>query len=258
MDSDNHFTKLFTRLSSEDAFSDIATIVFIVVALMLIAYYMFDIFSDKNMQSLQTQMTQQKNNNNTDIEMDIPTYEEHDMNNYMTEQDNSMAEADDSISEVDNYMTGQDESMTEVDNSMTEVDNSMAEVYNSTEEVDNSTEEVDNSTEEVDNKITNAATKRVYKKLEDVVLPSISSKDGYISPYVVCYRGKSGDRSFTQKRSGCLACQVDLRKNGNKDYDGTKTNISAVCPYTHYDVTGVLTKNDCVTKCKKIQDLTDE
>ena len=103
-------------------------------------------------------------------------------------------------------------------------------------------------------------TKQFYNKLEDVELPSSISKDdeGYISKNRICFRNNINNFDYTNKRDKCMACQVDLRKNKNINYDDTNTNIIVTCPYTTSDYKGVHKKEDCINLCKDIPDISDD
>ena len=103
-------------------------------------------------------------------------------------------------------------------------------------------------------------TKQFYNKLEDVELPSSISKDdeGYISKNRICFRNNINNFDYTNKRDKCMACQVDLRKNKNINYDDTNTNIIVTCPYTTSDYKGVHKKEDCINLCKDIPDIGDD
>ena len=103
-------------------------------------------------------------------------------------------------------------------------------------------------------------TKQIYNKFEDIELPSSLVKEtgGYISKDNVCFRDNINNVEFTNKRDKCMACQVDLRKDKNQNYENTNTNIIATCPYTTSDYLGVYKEDDCDKICKDIADLNDD
>ena len=103
-------------------------------------------------------------------------------------------------------------------------------------------------------------TKQFYNKLEDIELPSSISKEdeGYISKNRICFRDNINKFDYTNKRNKCMACQVDLRKDTNINYDNTNTNIIVTCPYTTSNYKGVHTKEDCINLCKDVPDISDD
>lgn len=74
-------------------------------------------------------------------------------------------------------------------------------------------------------------TKQFYQKYDLVNHPS--SYDPYIGRDYIAYRNLNCDRNYVSKRPGCMACQVDLRKDVDHNYDGTKTNIISTCLYDY-------------------------
>jgi hypothetical protein len=91
----------------------------------------------------------------------------------------------------------------------------------------------------------------IYNKGDEITLPSSNDlPTGYIGRDYVCFRQKEGNHNFVKKRTGCMACQVD--KSGNKNYNGTNTNVVATCVYAKVaDPTDkdVWTRDQCVTAC---------
>jgi hypothetical protein len=117
-----------------------------------------------------------------------------------------------------------------------------------------------NSQEEMEQKINHHhKTKNIYKKYEEIILPSSlkQSTGGYIPAHFVRYREKSNNINYIKKRPHCMACQVDNRQNKNSNYDNTMTNISVTCPYSDENIKGVFTKEDCIQRCSEINDLED-
>ena len=117
-----------------------------------------------------------------------------------------------------------------------------------------------NSQEEMEQKINHQhKTKNIYKKYEEILLPSSlkQSTGGYIPAHFVRYREKSNNINYIKKRPHCMACQVDNRQNKNSNYDNTMTNISVTCPYSDENIKGVFTKEDCIQRCSEINDLED-
>lgn len=115
----------------------------------------------------------------------------------------------------------------------------------------------------VDEKVENnldSKTKTVYNKLEEVNLPSnLTGEDGYIGRDQICYRYKVTDRNFVNKRYGCMACQIDKR-NGQNNYNNTKTNIIATCVYSDKEDpndNSVWTKEKCISVCSNNPDYKD-
>ena len=102
-------------------------------------------------------------------------------------------------------------------------------------------------------------TKNIYQKYEDINLPSSLKKEtgGYIPSHYVCFRNKSNDIDYIKKRQKCMACQVDNRINKNSNYDHTMTNISVTCPYNNENEQGVFSREDCLSRCAQINDLSD-
>lgn len=99
-----------------------------------------------------------------------------------------------------------------------------------------------------------------YEKLQEVTNPSnLNGTGGYIGRDQICFREKLGDVEFMKKRYGCMACQVDKRTNGEKNYDGTKTNIISTCVYGDADNSdpSIWTKEQCKSVCStdKYKDL---
>ncbi len=106
-------------------------------------------------------------------------------------------------------------------------------------------------------------TKSVYKKNDDITLPSSLSKpDGYIGRDYVCYRGKLCDQFFVSQRPGCMACQVDSRNNGSNKYAGTGTNVMTTCVYgsdaDNMTNPNIWTKQMCINSCANMQDTIDK
>lgn len=104
--------------------------------------------------------------------------------------------------------------------------------------------------------------KRMYNKLDEITKPSnLTGERGYIGRDQICYRSKLGDTEFMKKRPYCMACQVDIRKGGNVDYDGTYTNVMKTCLYAdNHDPNDptVWTKDKCTVTCRdstRMQDL---
>lgn len=104
--------------------------------------------------------------------------------------------------------------------------------------------------------------KRIYNKLDEITKPSnLTGERGYIGRDQICYRSKLGDTEFMKKRPYCMACQVDIRKGGNVDYDGTYTNVMKTCLYAdNHDPNDptVWTKDKCIVTCRdstKMQNL---
>lgn len=102
-------------------------------------------------------------------------------------------------------------------------------------------------------------TKNIYQKYEDINLPSSLKKEtgGYIPSHYVCFRNKSNNIDYIKKRQKCMACQVDNRLNKNSNYDNTMTNISVTCPYNNENEPGVFSREDCLSRCAQINDLSD-
>jgi hypothetical protein len=104
-------------------------------------------------------------------------------------------------------------------------------------------------------------TQRNYNKLDEITKPSNLTGDrGYIGKDQICYRSKLGDLDYMKKRPYCMACQVDKRKDGNVDYDGTYTNIMKTCLYAdNYDPndSNIWTKDKCLITCKDGKNMTN-
>lgn len=98
-------------------------------------------------------------------------------------------------------------------------------------------------------------TKNTYNKFDEIDLPSsVDLPNGYIGRDYICFRNKIGDQNFVNKRSGCMACQVDSRQNGNKNYQGTNTNVIATCVYSNHtdpNDPDLWTKKMCIDFCSK-------
>jgi hypothetical protein len=103
--------------------------------------------------------------------------------------------------------------------------------------------------------------KRNYNKLDEITKPSnLMGEKGYIGKDQICYRSKLGDIDYMKKRPYCMACQVDKRKDGNMDYDGTYTNIMKTCLYTdNHDPNDstVWTKDKCIITCRDGKNMID-
>ena len=96
--------------------------------------------------------------------------------------------------------------------------------------------------------------KEIYKKNEEINLPSKSKDSNYI-----CYRNKLNDDDFTSKRSGCMACQVDSRIDG-EFYSNTGTNVISTCVYSDEldpNDPSVWTKQQCIDTCAELKDIKD-
>lgn len=103
-----------------------------------------------------------------------------------------------------------------------------------------------------------APTQQIYKKYDEITKPAnISGPLGYIGRDFVCFREKSGDQAYINKRSGCMACQVDNRQNPQK-YGQTQTNVISTCVYSDSidpNDPSVWTKEKCISGCQKLQDV---
>lgn len=89
-------------------------------------------------------------------------------------------------------------------------------------------------------------TQTNYKKLEEIINPSNLAP--YVSRDQVCYR-EHNTPGYSQKRGGCMACQVD----GTTNYEGT--NVVSSCVYTldpNNTDKAIWTKDKCVQECSKL------
>ncbi len=101
-------------------------------------------------------------------------------------------------------------------------------------------------------------TKTQYNKYDSIELPSNISNP-YISRDYVCFRNMIGDTKFTQMRPHCMACSVDKRNN-QKTYDNTNTNIISTCSYTDDSLVNssdpsLWNKQQCLQACAEIKDM---
>jgi hypothetical protein len=97
--------------------------------------------------------------------------------------------------------------------------------------------------------------KQIYKKNEEILYPS--SRSPHISRDKICYRSRYNNDDFIKKHDGCLACQVDTTDNwNNNNYDDSKTNIIATCPYSSVPSVDpdVNSKQKCVELCATLKD----
>jgi hypothetical protein len=206
---------------------------------MYLSYYIFDYEHDSTIKSIST-------------ETNVPTIVPTDVTSTSPEPVHETTSTIDPVPENTTYVPPPVTPDTTIDNNSDDSSNDSSMSETQYEQEEESQEETKEEKEEPIN------VKRIYEKYEDIKLPSSISAEtgGYISPHQICFRKRMNDTEFVSKRPGCMACQVDKRPNGNKNYDGTQTNIAVTCPYSLDDSDpNIFNKAKCTALCSTINDL---